>query len=153
MREWILRLAGTALVASAAVRLTPEGAAKRVTRLACALALTAAMLSLSDAVPLLPELFPPAETPPVSTEEAERETRFIIEKRLGEYIIARAETLGVRLEVSVTAAWSEDGFWYPYSVRLTGSVTEADRARLTEYIAEELMIPKERQEWKSLRSS
>lgn len=147
MREWLLRLVGTALAASAAVRLTPSGASRKVTQLACAVALVSAMLSVKDAFSLPgAELIPP-ETPAISTEEASRETRYVIEERLREYILERAKALGLEPEVSVTAAWSEEGFWYPYSVRIAGAVPEADRLRLAEYIREELMIPKERQEW------
>ena len=140
MREWIMRLVGTAMIAAAAVRLTPDGPYRKVTRLACALALISALLSLREAIPFIAILSK-------RMEEARSETRFIIEKRLDEYILERARALGLELSASVTARWSDEGYWYPYSVRLEGEVKSADRVRIGEYIAGELMIPKERQEW------
>ena len=147
MREWILRLIGTAMIASAAVRLTPDGVYRKVTRLVCSLALISALLSIREAIPLFKETLPDPVIPAISIEEARNETRFIIEKRLGEYILERARALGLELSAGVTARWSDEGYWYPYSVRLEGEVKSADRVRIGEYIAGELMIPKERQEW------
>ena len=147
MREWILRLIGTAMIASAAVRLTPDGVYRKVTRLVCSLALISALLSIREAIPLFKETLPDPVIPAISIEEARNETRFIIEKRLDEYIVERARALGLDLTVSVTARWSDEGYWYPYSVRLEGEAESADRLRIGEYIARELMIPKERQEW------
>lgn len=147
MREWIMRLVGTAMIAAAAVRLTPDGPYRKVTCLACALALISALLSLREAIPFIAPSLPESTVPAISMEEARSETRFIIEKRLDEYILERARALGLELSASVTARWSDEGYWYPYSVRLEGEVKSADRVRIGEYIAGELMIPKERQEW------
>lgn len=148
LREWIMRLVGTAFISAAAVALTPDGAAKRVTRLCCGLALILALLSAAQ-IALPDDLMDsfPAEIPALSREEAKSETRFIIEQRLNEYISTRAKELGLDLKIKVNAAWAEEGFWYPYSVRIEGEAGTADKLRLQGYIETELMIPEERQEW------
>ncbi len=127
-REWILTVTGTALVASAALALAPEGGAKRSLRFICGLMMMAALMSIA----LKLEAFGLGEYAARYNLEAQGyieeamagsrdETRFIIESRCETYILDKAEALGVRVEsVEVTAAWSGGGYWYPVSAVIEG---------------------------------
>ncbi len=58
----------------------------------------------------------------------------------------KAAQLGA--EVTVSVETDADGDWpYPVAVTIQGSVTETQKTALSAYIAAELAIPAERQEW------
>ena len=79
-------------------------------------------------------------------EEADRLNRTIIERECAAYILDKADALGLSAsEASVTARWSEEGFWYPWECRV--SCAEGGRAALSRAIEAELGIPPERQSW------
>ena len=57
----------------------------------------------------------------------------------------RAAALGADLSsVDVTARWSDEGFWYPWSCTLTAAEYSA---ALSESVEANLGIPAERQSW------
>lgn len=152
---WILRLVGAALISSAALTLAPEGAAKRAVRLACGLMSAAALMSAvltfdydefsRESAKYRQELNEGAYN---GGEEAAVQTRFIIESQLNEYILDKAEELGLSgLAVSVRCEWADEGFWYPTGVQISGNASEKTREKLKTYIEAELGIPKERQIW------
>ena len=152
---WILRLVGAALISSAALTLAPEGAAKRAVRLACGLMSAAALMSAvlsfdysefsKEAARYRQEL---GESAALGEEKAEVRTRFIIESKLNEYILDKAEELGLSdLSVSCRCEWGDEGFWYPTGVEIIGNAPEKAKERLKTYIEAELGIPKERQIW------
>lgn len=153
--QWILRIIGAALISSAALSIAPEGGAKRALKLACGLLSAAALLSLAlsfdyGAFSLEMEKMRSGfyEGRASGMEKAEKETRFIIESRLSEYILDKAEELGIKgVKASVLCEWSEEGLWYPVSVRLECGSSGKASERLEGYIESELGIPKERQIW------
>ncbi|MBQ1769054.1 MAG: hypothetical protein IIZ91_08050, partial [Oscillospiraceae bacterium] len=88
------------------------------------------------------------ESAALGEEKAEVRTRFIIESKLDEYILDKAEELELSdLSVSVRCEWAEEGFWYPTGVEIIGNAPEKAKERLKTYIEAELGIPKERQLW------
>lgn len=68
----------------------------------------------------------------------------IIEEETEAYILDKAEALGVQCQVEVVVQW-EDEIPQPWSVRVEGTWTQAQRDRLSNMLAEELGIPQERQ--------
>lgn len=152
-RDWILAVTGTALISSAAMALSPEGGAKRAVRFICGLAMMAALMSVAANL----GGFGLKEYASRYTLEAEgyvedaidagrRETRFIIERDCEAYILDKAAELGAEVRsVEVTAAWSDDGFWYPVSAVLEGD--ESDR--LSRIIEADLGIGRSEQIWRA----
>ncbi len=68
----------------------------------------------------------------------------IIEEETEAYILDKAEALGMQCQVEVVVQW-EDEIPQPWSVRVEGTWTQAQRDRLSNMLAEELGIPQERQ--------
>ena len=50
-------------------------------------------------------------------------------------------------EVTVTAEWSTDGYWYPHKVHIVSLANEKQRARLSDCIQTQLGISAENQKW------
>lgn len=63
-----------------------------------------------------------------------------------DYILRKAEELGAKISAEVTVTQEE--YPTPLSVVLTGSVTQSQREKLSEYIQTALGIPAERQKWR-----
>lgn len=152
---WIRALVGAAVFCALALALCPEGRVKRVLRFACGLVMAAALLSpvLSVDMESLPQALAryseAAERYAGSAEEtADRLNRTIIEGECETYILDKAAVLGLEgCEVSVTARWSDEGFWYPWECRL--SCSDGDRESLSRLIEAELGIAAERQSWEA----
>lgn len=72
-------------------------------------------------------------------------TAQFIKEQTATYILDKAKTLGVSLDVSVTL--SEEVPQAPCAVTLTGMVSPYAKQRLTEMIEQELQIKKEDQHW------
>ena len=70
----------------------------------------------------------------------------IIKQQCETYIWDKANKLGADLEVTVTL--SEDEYPSPIYVALTGKFTQEQRNLITEYIARDIGVPVQRQEWK-----
>ena len=154
IRQWILTLGGTAAFTAAAQAISPEGSAKRGVRFACGLGIIAAMLSLGidfdwDAYAM--SLAAYRELGEQYSEEGENlameNTRAYIETECEAYIASKGSELGVDITAEVTARWSDEGYWYPDSVLLSGTADAAVRAALTETVETELGICETRQLW------
>lgn len=153
LRNWILSLAGTALVCAAALRLTPEGRVKSVLRLLCGVCLTAALLSpllnaALDSYPLeLARYRAQGAAAAAAGSEARRDLdRAIIERETEAYILDKARALGLPLRAAdVALRWSTEGVWLPESVTLTGPYSEA----LARAVEAELGIPRRAQHWRT----
>ncbi len=155
VRNWILCIIGTALICSAVTALTPEGTSKKAVRTVCGFASVIAVLAIAvdfnyaDYSSYLSLYRVEAdETISDALQKSSQKTRFIIEEECEAYILDKANNLGGGLDtVSVTAAWSEQGVWYPARVELTGDMASEAREQLAEEIIFELGIPKEKQIW------
>ena len=149
LTEWLRALVGSAVFCALALALCPEGRPKRVLRAACGVVMAAALLS--PVVELDMQALPEAiarygEAARAVADGADRLNRTIIERECAAYILDKADALGLSAsEASVTARWSEEGFWYPWECRV--SCAEGGRAALSRAIEAELGIPPERQSW------
>ena len=155
LRSWVIGLAGAAMVTAAAMTVTPEGKVKKVVALICGLMTVIALLKplmgfdYTGFAKYLAQHENDAEAF-LSGIKSENEnlTRRIIEERCEAYILDKGKSLGITdLAVTVTAVWSEDGYWYPAGASLrTNAGTEA-RGKLGGSIEAELGIPQEELIW------
>lgn len=152
VREWCIRLIVTGLVCSVVLAITPEGGAKQGVKIACAVVSALALLSIAgklDTEELSKSLARLRLEAERATQEGYKkgneETRFIIEEKCEAYILDKEEAQG--LSVEVTAKWSDEGYWYPYEVRLSGDVTQEKKSSIAYIVESELGIPSERQIW------
>ena len=157
LRDWILCIAGTALISSVILGLTPEGTGKKAVKVVCGAAAVTAMLSIvsdfsyGDYSESMARYHAAAEdTVSDAVQESSVQTRFIIEQECEAYILDKAVGLGMEIqEISVTVRWSDSGIWYPAEVKITGSGSEDVTGELKALIAAELGIPEEGQIWRA----
>ena len=154
LSDWVRTLAMGAVFCGAVLLLIPEGSEKRAVRLTCALVLTIlliAPLQRLDARQLTELITLQRMEGQGLTEEADELsmelcTRIIREKT-EEYIWDAARRLGigklgVRLRLRETG-----GLPCPWSIDLTGTVTDAQKEELSLLLEGELGIPRQRQTW------
>ena len=78
----------------------------------------------------------------------DRFNRLVIESECEEYILNRAASLGAEdLRAEVSARWDMEGFWVPETAVLRGSIGDGERETLSQWIAADLGIAAEEQEW------
>ena len=81
-----------------------------------------------------------------SAENAAKETvREGIKKEVQAYILAKAESLGAQLEVSVVL--SDNQFAEPVGVRIAGAISPYAKQVLIQTITDDLGIDREAQQW------
>lgn len=155
--QWLHAVIYTGVVCSIALMLSPDGRVKNALKILCAVAMCAAIVSP------LSELEFDAYSKAMARCKLDAEqyagqgeqysknlNRTIIEDECRAYILDKADETGIELaEVTVTAEWSTDGYWYPQSVRLVTSGPAAENSRLAQIIEADLGIPRTRQEWSS----
>ncbi len=79
--------------------------------------------------------------------DREKETAVLITRQTEEYILDKAEELGFSPEVAIDLAALSEHYQYPYRVTVRGQWTQGQREALSQYIAQTLGIPEERQIW------
>ncbi len=72
--------------------------------------------------------------------------RDIIKDNCETYILDKASSMGLNLQVEVTLS-DTGGTPYPTAVRVEGEMTVEQMQKLSRYISEDLGIPADRQEW------
>jgi stage III sporulation protein AF len=155
LRSWVIGIAGAAMVTAAAMTVTPEGRVKKVVSLICGLVTIIALLRPIgglDSRNLLKSIEAYKQEATAFSAEIqsadENLTRRIIAEKSAAYILDKGESLGIGdLDVSVTTAWSEDGYWYPDGAVLKTSADNAARDQLSRSIETELGIPPEELIW------
>jgi hypothetical protein len=155
LRSWIMCISGTACVCAIALALAPEGNVKKTVKLVCGFALMLSIMSAFKTIDysrlsqyIAQYKLDAEEYVSDTVSESSKQTRFIIEQECEAYILDKAQELRENVEcVSVTAKWSEDGFWYPVSANITGDVSEEVRRYLTQIMEAELGIAKDKQTW------
>ena len=147
LRAWILGVAVTAMVLSAARALMPEGPVKRVGRLTAGLALTLALLApLRSLAGLDPGDWTAGLVTEGDTAAAQRDAVTpIIEGELAAYIEEKGRALGADCTASVTCVPDENGVPIPRGAVVTGRLTAGQRAGLSACIASDLGLPPETQ--------
>ena len=155
VHNYIQTLVYSAVFCFLALALTPEGSGKKAVGIACAAAMMIAVISpvvsidLSDYSKTLTEYKLKAEEYAGNGKtESENLNRLYIQDKCRAYILDKAEEMGADIsEVTVTAEWSTDGFWYPVSCEIRYGCTDAQRAELEAFIGAQLGISKDEQKW------
>lgn len=151
-RAWLLSILAAALICALADVLIPKGAVKQTGRLVCGLVLVVAVLGpmarleLEDGRRWLEDYFAAVD----GREEELRSQvdagmKTIIEQRCAAYIVDKAAQLGLECSVRVECETGEEGVYLPVRARVTGRLSEADRAELARLLTQELAIPPEGQ--------
>ena len=150
LREWVLGVAVTALMAMCAMAITPQSRVRGIVRMCCAAAMCASLIMpLSSAdfsgyargMAMLREAA--AASGEIGGQSAERLSRTIIESECAAYISDKGEGLGLTVgEVRVLAKWGDE-FWYPYEVWI--DAPRSDELMMS--IEGELGVPRERICW------
>ena len=154
LAAWVRSTAAGAVFCGIALLLLPEGGEKRAVRLVCGLAML--LILLRPLLSMDAERF--AELLSIRRLQADRlleETddlsldlcRRIIMEETEAYIWDAAARLGItRLGVRVQLRDGEE-LPYPWSIDLTGDITELQREQLSLLLEGELGIPRQRQTW------
>ncbi len=156
MREAIGCLCALSILCGLAQSLCPEGSGKRALSFVCAVVLLAGAakeLSNLDWESYALEsgrLRKREEEFVLQNEEVLRSLdRTVIEREYAAYIMDTAYRQGLAVsDVQVTAQWSLEGLWLPYSARLEGSVGLAGQEALKARIEADLGIPGDRIAWR-----
>lgn len=154
VRQWLLRVACTAMVLAIVESLAPEGNVKKVCRLAGGLALMLAVVgpllqldggALSRAVA---EYRSAAERYEEQLEEKNNLFyQTIIEETAAAYILDKAEEMGILCQAEVTFSYDEDGVPCPWEVTARGVWTEEQREAFSRLLEDDLGIPVQRQHY------
>lgn len=150
LREYVIRIVAAALLGGIIIRLTRRSASGKTIRMLIGVFMTIVLIqplsgtSVSLWESIVPDITADAQA--VSAEGvavAEDIRREYIKRRVQAYILSRAKTM----EADIQANVSLDEDCIPVSVSIAGRVSPLSRSRLSQMIASELGIPKERQEW------
>lgn len=155
--QWLHAVIYTGIVCSIALMLSPDGRVKNALKILCAVAMCAAIVSPLSELDFdayskaMARCRLDAEQYADQGEQYSKNlNRTIIEGECRAYILDKADETGTELaEVTVTAEWSTDGYWYPQSVRLVTSGPAEENSRLAQIIEAGLGVPRTRQEWSS----
>ena len=158
VRSWLLGVTAAALVLALAEALAPEGAVKKVCRLAGGMALL-----LAAAGPVLDALDGSALTRGVEgwrdrsqryeqelEEQNEQLYLAIIEEETAAYVMDKARELGFECAAEVTWSYDEQGVPRPWEASARGTWTPEQRAGLERLLEEELGIPAQRQRYEEI---
>ena len=155
LRNWVIGIAGAAMVTAMAMTVTPEGKVKKMVALICGLMTIVALVrpitginfrDFSKNIASYQQSAGEFSSDVQSTDE--KLTRLIIEDKTASYILDKGKSLGISdLEASVTAAWSEDGNWYLTGASLKTNADTELRDKLSQSIEAELGIPPEELIW------
>lgn len=156
IRRWVLGMTAAGLIAAVFVSLTPKGKMRKVTKLASAFLIIAAMVSpvldfdfTSFSSALTDYRALNGDYSKQFDKENDRLMLAIIEERSAAYISDKAISIGVKtISVDVTAKKTEDSTYpSPYEAEISADCTEKQKTELTRYIEGEIGIPEERQYW------
>lgn len=151
LRRYVLAVTTAAILCAMVKSISPGlKGQERILRLVCGIFLLATVLQplglirLPDAGNLTAQ-YEAAAHAMVQEAEQQKDSQLasIIQQETEAYILDKANTLGVSLEVQVELNES----MVPCQVLLAGEASPYAKSRLTEDIAQNLGIPKERQVW------
>lgn len=151
----VYRFACCVVVSSILISLVPDGRMKELLHICFGIFLTVILLSvfsvvqLPDPEDIRTDYLQQAQSAADAGEAyARQQYREFIKQKLEAYILDIAKEWGCTLTVHVDV--DEEG--YPVSVTIWSDVTDNERKQLERYIAEELGISKEDQQWNGLQT-
>ena len=154
LRDYLLSLVVGSFVTSVVLALVPKGSIRRAAAFTCGLflclcALSPVMEINYESIALsLSRLQIQAEQARTGIEVKNRElVSAIIKQNTQAYILDKAESMGLDVEVEIGMKDTGDGP-YPYLVTITGAVTQSQKNSLMQMITDQFSIAPERQVWK-----
>ncbi len=87
-----------------------------------------------------------------AVQDGQNRAEALITEQTCAYILDKAAALGAEVQAEVTLAALSEHYAYPWAVTITGRWTQAQRRALSDYIAQTLGIPPERQTWEEAAS-
>ena len=150
LREYVIRVVAAALISGVVIRLTEGIGSGEIIRMLCGLFMT--LILLQPIIGrrelqwefMLPQIRRQAEENGLEGgAAAEKIRQEFIMRQAETYISNRAAEMDTEIQAEIMLG--EDNL--PESVVLTGAVSPLNKSRLTQIIASELGIPRERQEW------
>lgn len=157
IRDWLVGVTVAAMIAALADSLTPDGAAKKIGKLASGMLLVIAilrpMIGLDyDAMSgILTDYRFEAEGYSAALEtENIRLMKTIIEEQTAAYIQDKAAELGVTCTAQVTCCVEDDNTPYPASVIVYGDLTQEQIKTMSRAIEGELAIAAEDQQYERM---
>ena len=152
LQRYIVSVCGAAIVVSVIQVLLPkDNGLFRIVKIVCGLFLTVTMLSpmLRDRVldmSILKGNWSDSADQFIDsgTKMAMDQKNAIIKQRTQAYILEKAESMGLSISTEVTLDPESN---QPGCVVLTGNLTPYEKSVLSQYIQQNLAIPKERQQW------
>lgn len=155
IRNWVLGVTCAAMVAAAAQTLIPKGAVGRISRFTGGLLLLLAVVgpvftldesALSQALARWRESGTVSEVPAAAQVNGGA-MEALIAQEAGAYIAGKAASLGAACTVEVEVR-TEGEYPVPWSVEVTGELTEAQKEDLSWQIEADFAIPEERQTYR-----
>ncbi|MBS7218436.1 MAG: stage III sporulation protein AF [Oscillospiraceae bacterium] len=154
--NWLTGITAAAILCALANSLMPDGPVRRVGRLACGLAVLAAVLGpVLRLEPIEPEawLEEYGQVMAIQRQELERTREeticTVIEQSCAAYISDKAADLGAVCTVQVTCVGAEEESWLPDRVAIQGVLTSAQREALSRTIWTELGVPETNQSFET----
>lgn len=156
IRNWVIGVTCAALVAAAAQTLIPKGAVGRISRFTGGLVLLLAVVNpvftldestLAQALTRWRTTAGTAEVP-AAAEVNGGALEALIAREAGAYIAGKAASLGAACTVTVEVR-TEGEYPVPWSVEVTGELTQAQREDLSWQIEADFAIPEERQTYRT----
>ena len=150
LREYVIRVVAAALISGVVIRLTEGIGSGEIIRMLCGLFMT--LILLQPIIGrrelqwefMLPQIRRQAEENVLEgVAAAEKIRQEFIMRQAETYITNRAAEMDTEIQAEIMLG--EDNL--PESVVLIGAVSPLNKSRLTQIIASELGIPRERQEW------
>jgi hypothetical protein len=155
IRNWIIGIAGAAVLTGIALAITPRGRVYSVLKLVCGIVMALALIK-----PLMNLDFEAysrslagyrEQADAIGSEAGEtqdRLSRTIIEEEYAAYILDKAQLYNIEaFTVKVNVKWGDEGWWYPYEAYLDMTGPEDSKKSLMRIIESDLGIPAERQYW------
>lgn len=151
-RGWLLAVIAASLICALADALMPPGAVRQVGRLVCGLVLLGAILppltnlDIAGGQRWLEDCLASLEGREAElTQTVNSQMKVIIEQEYAAYIVDKAAGLGLTCDLQVECALSEEGLYLPARARVSGPLTESERAQVSRMIEEDLGVPKSEQ--------
>jgi hypothetical protein len=146
-REWLLGIAGAAVIGAVALAITPAGAVKKVVRLGTALLLIVAVLRPLTGWRLdIDDIFDQSVTAAGIEKTGQELLSGLIADRTAAYIVNEAQAVGLAVIVSVECRLGEN-YPEPWSADIRCDRPEHAKSALAGMISGDLGIPPERQRY------
>lgn len=151
IRGWILSVTVSAILIAAAEALMPAGTVKKVGKLTGGLILILGIvqplvsLDYEDLYDLVMALPAGAVSQQTIEERTDETMKGIIEEELSAYIVDKGKALGAVCTAQVTCEANEQGVPVPVQATVTGDLTPAQKTALSQYMDQELGLPREGQ--------